>query len=91
MKKIKQIVKKKPLKNEVVKKKPVDDDDAWESEVGGSEELILKPLRLRLILDNGYDILLGDIDSGYVYALEKHWNRFSRGNEYSLRLLGIQG
>ncbi len=91
MKKMKQT--KKVLKKKVVKSKveELEDDDAWESEVEGSEEPILKPLRLRLVLDNGYDVVFGDIDSGYLYSLEKHWNRFSKGNEYSLRLLGIQG
>ena len=88
-------IKKKPLKKKTVKvveEFEEECDDAWEEDVCGSEPAPrLKPLRLRLVLDNGYDVVFGDIDTGYLYALEKHWNRFFKGNEYSLRLLGIQG
>ncbi len=92
-------IKKKPLKKKTVKvveEFEEECDDAWEEDVCGSEPAPrLKPLRLRVVVNNGYDIVVQDIHTKFMYAVEKQWDPIAlmdgkRNVSYGLRLLGIQ-
>ena len=55
-------------------------------DLSGSEPR--KPLVLQVALNNGYDILLKDVNTGEMYVLEKQWSYTTKGHTHALRLLG---
>lgn len=82
---------KRQIKNKVVKTKMKFEDKEIllaEMDLAGSEPI--KPLVLQVVINNGSDVVLQDIISGYMYALEKKLSEDNRSYKYQLVVLGIQ-